>query len=1037
MTDHDDEEEETAGIPVPIEHTDSGGHVTESGRHVTESGRHVTGSGRHVTEPVTGPGRHVTEPGRHVTGSGRHVTEPGRHVTGSDRHVTGSDRQVTESGRHVTNRNIVPRAGTRDPRGVAESVEESFDVVTPVRPPHDPFEHEAATRPHGNDDTPAGTAADARDRAGDRSTGEGAAVSASLDRVLRAVAILAVFGLGATGLALPASVLRGGLAWLAFLFFVLAGWGTIVARLARAGDPDGGVRAALGAAGYLAIAGVLVAAGVLSRPAILALIGLGFVGFAWRELTAPVASWHRIRDAAGFARANPALGVVVGALVALACVRILGAVAAVAPLELGPWRSPLDDAGAAPLVKRLLDAGDLLEPFSFRRLGAYGGQTALQALGAARGTLANAHLIDHGLGLGVALLVIVDFARQRRTQPLWLALIALVVLVLPDPAIDSAGTWTGVVAFVALYRSAVREQWALVGLVTAVTCTLRHSLIAAAAVFVASVLVSRLVTLARAMPFREAWHQERRAWALVAGVALAVIVPWWIAAYASSHSFLFPLVGGTWNHGLSLRPAATTWTQDLAFLAACCADTSPIVVLPLLAVVLAFATDHRLGRPLASLVIASALGVVVLAHVLVGGEPAQLWRHAFGFATALAIVLVLEIGADDAGRVDVVPLGRWLVLAALVLQLVGGRRELPARAAALCDDVRAAAAVDRDGDPGTRAEQRRYLAMQAALPQGAATVAMLDDPGLLDYRRNPIANLDAPGLASPGPQLPSFGGAEPLRAYLVEQGYRYAVFLRSERSRHGFRRARWIHRMFGGSERYQIMAAYAVDAIDSFAELATTTAVLYDDDGMVVLDLARPLREAGRRAARGDEPARRAAWVRELADREGLHDAWSLTTRADLRFEDGTGALRDDDPRSSEAARAPPEPAAVDQVSRQVSRPVRRRAHLRVRGASDMRLVLRAQLAPGAGETRPRLDVSLDGEPLASEIASPGGRYAVDVTVRRDRLADGWHDLYLVFSGIADPSDGVDDADAIERGGGRDPAGRSLVRLETVEWAAP
>jgi len=843
-------------------------------------------------------------------------------------------------------------------------------------------------------------------------------VPAAIDRALRGVTVLAVLGLGATGLALPTSVLGGGIAWLGFLFFVLAGWGTIVTRAARAGDPDAGTRAALGAAGYLAVAGVLVAAGVASRPAILALIGVGFAGFAWREVTAPVAIWHRVRDGLGFVRANPALGVFAGVLVGLACVRMAGAVAA---LDRNPWD---DDLAYTPLVKRLLDTGNLVEPFSFRRLGAYGGQTALAALGAARGTLANVHLIDKGLGFGVALLAMVGYARERSTQRMWLALIGLVVLVLPDTAINTASYWTGVVAFLALYRSAVREQWSLVGLTAAATCTLRQNFLAAVVVFVASVMIARLVTLARTMPMRSAWRTERRGWAMIAGVAMAVIVPWWIAAYESSHTFLFPIFDGTWNHELSLQPAVSTWPQELEFFVTCCLETSPIVVIPILALPLAFTADRRPGRPLTSLTIASALGLAFLVHGLTGGEAYHLWRYAFGFATALAIVLAIEIGAGDEAGVELAALGRYLVLAALVLQIVVGRGALPKQAIALFDDVREAAAIDRHGDPNARAEQRRYRAMQAALPAGERVVVMLDDPALLDYDRNPIANLDTPGFASPEPQLPAFRGAEPLRAYLVAQGYRYAAFVRSERSRYFFRRGFWLWRMFNDAELFQIMSAYTIDAIDNFAELATTTKVRYDDDGLVVLDLATPLGAATTREARGDEPARRGAWVRALADREGLHDAWSLTTRGDLRFEDGFGGLRYvdgsiDDPQWYEVTHARAEPARRGTAIL----PVFRRAHLRVRGASDMRLVMRGAIALNTVYTHPRLDVSLDGELLSSAVAGATGHYAIDVTVSRDRLAGGWHDIYLVFSSIADP--------------GKDVHDFRIARLEAVEWSPP
>jgi len=420
----------------------------------------------------------------------------------------------------------------------------------------------------------------------------------------------------------------------------------------------------------------------------------------------------------------------------------------------------------------------------------------------------------------------------------------------------------------------------------------------------------------------------------------------------------------------------------------------------------------------------------VLALSIAGSEPYHTWRYVFGFATALSVVIALEIGAEDDSSIAIPSLGRWLVLAAFVLQIAVGRGALPKQVVALFDDVREAMAIDRHGDPSARAERRRYAAMQAVLPAGEPVVVMLDDPAMLDYSRNPIANLDTPGFASPGAQLPAFRGAEALRTYLVGEGYRYAAFVRSGRSRYFYRRPFWVQRMFTDGELYQIMSAYTIDAIDSLAELATTTKLLYDGDGLVVLDLASPLRRAAERAAPGDEPTRRGDWVRELADREGLHEAWSLTTRADLRFEDGFAAVRYaegaiDDPAWTEISAA--RPAAGPHGTAIL--PMYRRAHLRVRaassagGATDMRLVLRAAVAVNTVHTRPRLDVSIDGVLLTSAVADPAGRYAIAVTVPRERLTAGWHDLYLVFSSIADPDNDIREL--------------RVARLESVEWSPP
>ncbi|HEY5933591.1 MAG TPA: hypothetical protein VIU61_03120, partial [Kofleriaceae bacterium] len=458
--------------------------------------------------------------------------------------------------------------------------------------------------------------------------------SKAIDWTLRISVVVAVLSLGVIGIALPHSVLRGGASWLGFLFFVLSGWGYFIVRIRGVADPDFGLRAAWGAAGYVAIAGVLVAIGVCSNPAILALIALGAAGFVWRELVAPIPSWRRVRSGIQFLRARRALGVLVILLVGLAGWQMLGAVAA---LDRNPWD---DDLAYTPLIKRLLDDGNLVEPFSFRRMGAYGGQTVLGALAGARGTLANVHLVDKALFFGIALLIIAGKAKERRTQPVWTVLLVLVLLLLPETSINTAAQWTGVAMFLALYRAVARDHWSIVGLVGAATCTLRQNYIAVVVLFVGIVLWRRLHATRRVMSWREAWQIEKPRWRLVVGVASLAIVAWWIAAFLSNGTFLFPLLEGTWNHELALVPEAMTWTQRVAAFALACIDTSPIVVVPILFVLLVFTDDDRIGRPLASFFIAVCVGFVLLAHGFAVAEPYHLWRYAFGFSIVLAAVFV-------------------------------------------------------------------------------------------------------------------------------------------------------------------------------------------------------------------------------------------------------------------------------------------------------------------------------------------------------------------------------------------------------------
>ncbi|MBL9019713.1 MAG: hypothetical protein JNL83_36315 [Myxococcales bacterium] len=822
----------------------------------------------------------------------------------------------------------------------------------------------------------------------------------------RIAVVAAVLTLGALGLAAPGAILRGGVAWAVFLLAVASGWGYLVARLGRVADPDLGLRAAWGLCAYLGVAGLLLAVGLLSRPAILALVALGACGFAWRELVTPVPAAARAAQALRWVRANPGLGVLAVVLGLLAVVNLVGAVAM---LERNPWD---DDLAYTPLVKRLLDAGDLIEPFSFRRLSAYGGQTALQALAGARDSLATIHLLDRGLCQLLVLLLAAGHAKERGTQALYVVLLGLVLMLLPDTEINTAAAWSGAALFLALYRTVGRGHWGLVGLVGAATCTLRQNYLVVVILFVALALFASR---------RESWRVVRANLGLVLGVAVVAMLPWWIASYRSSGTFLFPLVDGTFNHALSLQPGVMSWAEKLAYLLWASIETSPLVVIPVLFAVLCVTRDRRSAAPLWALTIAAHVGFYLLVLGFAGTEPFHLWRYAFGFSLALFVAMVTEIGAGEGTEVVTPSLGRWLLVAALALQILVGRGAITKRFAALGANVREAALIDRRGDAAADAEQARYRALQAAVPAGAPVLVMLDDPWLLDFARNPIANLDTPGFASPGPQLPMFRGPEAVRSYLVAQGYRYVLFVRSDHSRYFFRRPFWVWRLFNDGELFAAMSAYTIDAIDTFAQLAAspTATVIHDRDGLVALDLGTtaPLLEP----VGGTEAQRRDEWVRLLANREGLHDAWSLTTRGDLRFEDGVGPLAFvdgsiDDPAWFEIVR----PKQLEAMRGTPIRALYRRAHLRVRGERAMTLRLRAVVALNVTYTRPRLDISLDGELLASAVADERGRYDITLAVPAEKLAGGWHDLYLVSSSIAEPD--------------RDVRDLRVSRLELVEW---
>ena len=844
-----------------------------------------------------------------------------------------------------------------------------------------------------------------------------------LDLALRLLTCAAVLALGAFGLARPDTILLPGCAWLAFLLFVLHGWGTVVAKFARVEDADAGLRMVWGAVAYMIVAGGLMAIGACSRPAILAMIAIGAAAACGRELLTERPLWRGVVDATRYARREPGTAAIVGFFVGIVVVHVVGAAAR---LEMNAYD---DDVGYTALVKRLLDIGDIDEPFSFRRLSAFGGQTALQALGGARGTLMNAHLIDRGVFQVIAILLVVGLARRRQLPAYWTALTVLVLLMIPEMSINIASHWSGLALFLGMYRTSLelREDRSVVpiGLLAAtaaMTCTLRQNFLPIAALYLVLILAFRLHTAARARSWGAAWREERRPWLVASVVGTACALPYLFASWTSNRTFLYPFMPGTFNPNLSLRPEVFSLAQEVKFFTWVFLESEPIRVLPLLLPIVLITKDLRAGKPLTAWLVANVVGLVILVHGFTLSDPGNLWRYAFGPVVGLTVAYLIEIGAQGLRDEPDVPVrtpvfARVLLLLVVFVQIGLVRNNVPRNYREIASDVGEARTRDRHPGAYTRQIEAHYAALQAAMPEGAWVASMVDEPYYLDYAKQNVINLDVPGYASWSPGWPTFSGAEAVRAYFLGHGIRYLAYVRGDLSRYLYRRTFWVKRIFvDAAEIWQTMGAYIVDALDTFDELARTSTVLYDRDGTVLLDLGASRGAVSPPAA--PEAQRREEFLRRLSEQEHLPEAWSLLSRHDFRYEEGFSpiAYENPDDHSFEFYEAC---TGCRPMKGQPVRWVGRRAHLRVRGDVPMKLQLDGRVAVKTIFTRPRVEVMVGGLVLGSWVVGEDGRFHVDATVPSTAL-DGWTDAYITFSSVAEPW--------------REPGDLRAAALERVRW---
>jgi hypothetical protein len=242
---------------------------------------------------------------------------------------------------------------------------------------------------------------------------------------------------------------------------------------------------------------------------------------------------------------------------------------------------------------------------------------------------------------------------------------------------------------------------------------------------------------------------------------------------------------------------------------------------------------------LPALAAASVLGFVALVWSYPLADSYSMSRYYSGFTVAMALAVTMhacQLQWADWRRSPLrAAVPAILVLAALALQvplLVQTYWQHAVLVQNLARKLRA--------PPWPSDAARYYRTIQARVPAGAPLLVMLDRPYWLDFERNPIDVIDLPGQVSPPPGM-AFEDDEALADYLAAQGFRYVAFVRSTASENQYGREGWL-RMLGPppSPFWGKAAPFVLKLFDRLESLSVSRIRLYDDDKVVLLDLATP-----------------------------------------------------------------------------------------------------------------------------------------------------------------------------------------------------
>jgi hypothetical protein len=526
----------------------------------------------------------------------------------------------------------------------------------------------------------------------------------------------------------------------------------------------------------------------------------------------------------------------------------------------GQWWAFDDSPAYLVFSKQLHQAGDMIQPFSFRRMTSLGAQSLFQAAVLVGATPEGIHLFDRGVCGIVLVALLLGAPRGRAAPPMALRLLpALLVLLMPNYRLNSAATLSGTVVLFAIYRTLDlppsptrkrRMHAAALGLLVALACALRPFFVLPA---VAAVALAYALERPEASD-RSGVPEE----ALVAaGVTVLAVLPWSIGLLRSNGTPMYPPFAGDYQAESGFMSVSFDYTRakliwdELRF-------WEPIETIHLffIAALILYRRESLAFRvSCAGLV----LGLTAMLVFLPGSDYRELARYLYPLELALALIVAMRALATFAtpGEPGAMAAG-FLVLAACSGELYWKRDE----AERAYDDgfeqgfniLRGRELLPGGGRPtlfrrteedvmetpilSLRAEQT-YTDLQRAVPAGAPILAMVEEPYRFDFRRNRVTILDLPGVAGPRGGIPVFQGAEAVAAYFHSLGFRYLTLTDTRSTLALYSLRSWeTHASIKTPQ--TTIAPRVLDVFGNLSQLTQSRRRVFEADGIVVIDLDQP-----------------------------------------------------------------------------------------------------------------------------------------------------------------------------------------------------
>jgi hypothetical protein len=633
--------------------------------------------------------------------------------------------------------------------------------------------------------------------------------------------------------------------WGLVLLGSFCAWGKLVGRALRDERPFGwGMDGAIGMALTVWVFGGLACFRMVSAPAVVVWSAAGPLLFAADRVRSgpPARAGFDLNLRALLRRWSPAFTV---ALALLSIVAALQYAHATMNATFNAWD---DEMAYRSYIRQFLDTGTLLDGFSFRRVGAYGGQSLLQAFVLALSNRDRVHILDNGICLLLTLGLITGYrGRNDRNTRAAVVLAGFLLLTLPYYLHNLGGEFSGLMFFLALFRvyddpefetASPRSNAVAAGLLAAAICTLRQNYMSAAIGFVALVHLALVWSPA---------SRSRRDWLRQAGATAATtfwfLLPWIVLSAIAIHTPLYPVMRGNVRPDFGMS-GHVTFDEEVRWGLANLFMFTPVSSIALFFIAVVLLPPLRRHRAIQMFMFANMGAFALMMHFFKAfHDAASISRYYFSFSVAFCLAATLRVVAEDLAWP-----ARKAMTAAIALVAVGvGYQFLTAKETILnlaFADVTAFNDLVRARGPfvANTPTDVQYRRLQASVPRGQPILVMLDHTYLLDGRRNPIFNYDHPGTMGPHGGPPAFKGPEALATYLQSVGIRYVAFQIGPSSPE-YDVGYWERKIAsavvvnGRGNFYKVQGKFELDSFAALKALAGSRRVVFNEGDIQVIDL--------------------------------------------------------------------------------------------------------------------------------------------------------------------------------------------------------